>query len=397
MLKAYYNDSLEGTNEAFWQQCQISLITVSKGEPLYSWFGHSAFLVEAPDYPAYVYDYGSFSFNDEDFYKNFAMGRLWFCCSVTYATYELAYLDSTGRTYSQVKLNLTAGQKKAIINFLNVNSSSEHNTYLYNHYTDNCATRLRDILNYATDGDFEAWAKTITGHTYRQIASSALSQNRPLQWLLEFLQSGQIDGATTLWDEMFLPAILEQAVIQYGLQTGLVTADSSLSSSLLPSSSQPDTLNSSALISASGVQVSSNLLFSVLTGLALGLICFLLLYRAKTKDRWGLYRAYSFTVNLLFGLMGTLLMFMMFFTNHNVTWYNENLLFVNPVLIVLAILSLRKSSEKTLSIMYRILLAIMAILVALKIVLPNVFLQDNWSAIVMLAPFYAVKALKSSK
>ena len=373
MLEAYYDETIT-SNEDFWDACEISLITIGEGQPLYSWFGHSALLVEAPDYPAYVYDYGTFSFDEEGFYKNFALGRLWFCCSVSYASYELAYLEMTGRSYSQVKLNLTAEQKKAIINFLSINSQEENRTYLYNHYTDNCATRLRDIINYATDGDFETWAKSIDGRTFRQLASAALSKNRPIQWVLEFLQSGQIDQSATLWDEMFLPAILEQAVIQYG--NNLV---------------EPDSYNSSKLVSASGVQPKSNMLFSVLVGLALGLICFVLLWRANSKGRYGLYKAYAFTVDLIFGLLGTLLMFMMFFTNHNVTWYNENLLFVNPLLIAMAIMTLKNS--KLTKYFYRALLGIMAVLVVLKLVLPSIFIQDNWTVFAMMVPYYLVNAI----
>ncbi len=381
MLQAYYDESLENTDEDFWNSCEIWLVTIGEGDPLYSWFGHSALLVEAPGYPAYFYDYGTFSFDADGFYKNFALGRLWFCCNISYAAYELAYLEETGRPYSQVKLNLTAGQKKAIINFLNINSSEEHRTYLYNHYTDNCATRLRDIINYATGGDFEAWAKTINGRTFRQLASSALSKNRPIQWILEFLQSGQIDTSATLWDEMFLPAILEEALLQYGSSTGLL---------------QPDTYDSSSLVSAGGVQPKSNLLFSVLTGLILSALCLLLLWRGRTKGHWGLYKAYAFTLNLFLGLLGTLLMFMMFFTNHNVTWYNENLLFVNPILIAMAIMTLKVNKpklRKTLIIIYRILLAILAILVVLKLILPSIFLQDNWTVFVVVAPYYLVNEI----
>lgn len=379
MLEAYYNPSMEGANEEFWGSCKISLVTIGEGSPLYSWFGHSALLVEAPGYSAYVYDYGTFSFDEDGFYKNFAMGRLWFCCNVSYATYELAYLETTGRTYHLVELQLNASQKKAIINFLNVNATEEHRTYLYNHYTDNCATRLRDIINYATDGDFEAWATGIEGRTFRQIASSALSKNRPVQWVLEFLQSGQIDGSATLWDEMFLPSILEQAVIQYGLQSGLI---------------QPDTSG----YTPSDVEPNSNILFSVLTGLALGLMALILILwsNSSSQTRYnrlarGLYKGFTFTVNLIFGLLGTLLMFMMFFTNHNVTWYNENLLFINPILIVMAIMSLQRK-PKGLNTLYKILLGIMGVLVALKLVLPKVFLQDNWCTFAMIAPYYVVNA-----
>ncbi len=386
MLEKYYDETLETSQETFWDECSISLVTIGEGKPLYSWFGHSAFLVQMPENPAYVFDYGSFSFDAQNFYTNFAIGRLWFCCSVSYASYEVSYLEQTGRTYSIVELNLDASQKKAIISFLMTNAKQENRTYLYHHYNDNCATRLRDIINKATGGSFETWAKTQDGLSFRKRASTALSNNRPIQWALEFLQSGQIDKKSTLWEEMFLPAILEKAVVEYGLETGLVSPEGIIGDSILIES------NGTVQTKAS-IEPKPNTLYSLLLGTLIALIAFLLLWFGKR----GLYRAYAFSVNLIFGLLGTLLLFMMLFTNHNVTWYNENILFINPILIIIAIKSLilkdlSNSKAKKLSFWYKALLIVIAILMVLKMFFSSVFIQDNWNVILTIAPFYVVNA-----
>ena len=392
MLDAYYDEDMPSNQESFWSGCRIFLITIGEGEPLYSWFGHTALLVESPNNPSYMFDYGMFSFDADNFYSNFIMGRLWFCCNASYGDYELSYLGTTGRKVSKVELNLTAPQKKAIISFLGMNSETDNRTYLYHHYKDNCATRVRDIISYATDGGFEVWAKAKDGLSFRDRASGALSRNRFVQWALEFLQSGQIDGKATAWDEMFLPELLERYVLEYGLETGLVSQDGY---ELI----YEETLKSAG---GNGAEPRPNYVFSVSLGLALAIIAFVLLWFSQKSAVLRTYRIYSFAVDLVLGIFGSVLFFMMFFTNHNVTWYNENLLFVNPLLFVMAIKSLgikslgtKDSSNikaKRLSFWYKALLGIMAVLAILKVILPGVFLQENWTVIIAMAPYYAVNA-----
>ena len=359
MLEAFYDDSAD-SNMDFWDKCEVSLLTVTQGAPVYSWFGHSAFLVTTPDGRNVTFDYGTFSFNDEDFFVNFAFGRLWFVCNSSRAEWQIQELEAEGRSVTKVVLPLSAEQKKAVIGLLNSNILFENRTYLYHHYKDNCATRLRDIIDYTTGGDFRQWAESRPGMTFRQQASRALSRNPFIQWALEFLQSGMIDRPATLWDEMFLPENLERAVMAYyGLDSTLVVDNEGRYPEI------PDTPQ-------------NNILFSVLMGLIIGGISSLLL--VWRKDR--VYFIYSGVVYVLFGLLGTLLLFMMFFTNHDVTWFNENLLFVNPLLIVLAVFCFIRSPKARL--LCRIELSIIVILSVLKLIVPAVFMQFNWPVIIVM-------------
>ena len=359
MLEAYYDESDDGY-EDFWDKCTISLLTVSQGGPIYSWFGHSAFLITTPDRRDITYDYGTFSFNDDDFVVNFAFGRLWFLCHSSYAEYQLEGLEEDGRSVTRVVLPLTWEQKKAVIGFLNENVQAENRTYLYHHYKDNCATRLRDIIDYTTDGDFRRWAESQPGHTFRQQASRALSRNPFMLWLLDFLQSGQIDKPATLWDEMFLPGNLEKAVMEYYHLDNELVVDNESNYPAVPDKPK------------------SNILFSVLFGLVLGGISAAFLLTGKEKG----YFIYSGIIDVILGILGSFLFFLIFFSNHDVTWFNENILFVNPLLFVLAVLAFRKSRKVEL--FSRIILAVIFLLCILKIVLHSVFIQANWTAIIVM-------------
>ena len=360
MLEKWYDESDDGSMD-FWDRCTVSLLTVSPGDPIYSWFGHSALMVTTPEGRNIAFDYGTFSFSDDDFIKNFVMGRLWFLSNSFPADMEMMSLEAEGRSVTMVVLPLSAQQKKAVIGFLGINVQSENRTYLYHHYNDNCATRLRDIIDFTTGGDFKRWAQEQDGLSFRMQASRSLSRNSLVQWVLEFLQSGMIDGSATLWDEMFLPVNLEKAVIEYyGLDRTLVAGDGE--------NDVPDNPR-------------SNILFSVVMGLVLCVVPALMLFPGKGRNTaWYITTGVIYVV---FALLGSLLFFMMTFTNHDVTWMNENILFVNPLLIVLAILAFRRSPKFTL--LSRIYLSVILLYSIVKLVIPGVLVQANIPVIIVMA------------
>ncbi len=367
MLDRYYDSSDDG-NLDYWDKYEISLLTVSQGGPVYSWFGHSAFLVKTPEGREIAFDYGTFSFDDDKFISNFIMGRLWFLCFSSRAENRYEELASDGRSVSRIVLPFTAEQKKAIVNFMDANLQRENREYLYHHYTDNCATRLRDIIDRATDGDFQRWARSIPGMSFRAQASRALSRNPFVQWALEFLQSAKIDGQATLWDEMFLPDVLEKAVSEYyGLQIESVV-DNGNGYKAVPEKAQ------------------SNIWFSILLGLVLGGVSAVLSHFRKETARG----VYCGIIYIVFGILGSVLLFMMVFTNHDVTWMNENIIFANPLLLLLGVLSFipKEDNRRLCSLCARSLLFTVLALSALKVVFGQFLLQQNWSAIITFGLFY---------
>jgi len=125
----------------------ISLITCSPGTELYSIFGHSAVRISDPERGIdSVYNYGTFDFNEPNFYVKFSRGKLDYILDRQYWPYfQYEYLQ-TNRWIKEQVLLLNQADKQKLYNALEVNYRPENRTYRYDFFYDNCATRIRDIL-----------------------------------------------------------------------------------------------------------------------------------------------------------------------------------------------------------------------------------------------------------
>lgn len=356
----------------------ISLLTVGPGDPLYSWFGHSAFIITQPSGSKIMYDYGIFDTEQANFYLNFAMGRMYYSVYYSGADWRIEEALDEKRDVHLIDLDLKAEAKFAIIAFLQNNTKEENRTYLYHFYLDNCATRLRDILNAATSGQFESYAKAeVKGETFRTLSERYLARNPALFWVLDFLQGPSVDKPISLYEEMFLPDQLFSAVSQFAYPDGTSLARTT---TVLQDTSD---WKVRPLTKTKDIDISW---YFLLAGLA---IAFLLLLLKRFLP--AIHRLFFGTLLLGLGLLGTLLTFMMFFSDMDMTYFNQNLLFVNPLLILVALriyIVGRKRSGLTLSFFSLIMIA----LLVLKLVAPSVFIQDSFNTIALLLPLYLSNA-----
>jgi hypothetical protein len=126
---------------------EISLITAGPGEELYEKFGHSAFrVVDTTLNIDLIYNYGIFDFNAPNFYSNFAKGKMYYLVAKYDFKYFLASYKQDKRWLKQQILNLDLSEKQRVFDYLENNVRKENATYLYDPFFDNCATKLRDIL-----------------------------------------------------------------------------------------------------------------------------------------------------------------------------------------------------------------------------------------------------------
>lgn len=129
------------------RNAEISLITAEPGDQLYSVFGHSAIWIkDSVRQIDKVYNYGTFDFNTPYFYVKFARGRLKYMIAVeSFESFFPEYYYGNRTLYEQ-KLNLTYAEKKSICDFLQWNMKPENRYYSYDFFYDNCATRIRDVI-----------------------------------------------------------------------------------------------------------------------------------------------------------------------------------------------------------------------------------------------------------
>ncbi len=131
----------------------ISLLTADAGADLYATYGHSALRVRDVAMGLdQCYNYGTFDFDQPNFYVNFCRGRLLYCLNVEpYRYLERGYRRERRNIQEQV-LRLDSTERQRLFELLQTNALPENRNYRYDFFYDNCATRIRDIVPLAIQG-----------------------------------------------------------------------------------------------------------------------------------------------------------------------------------------------------------------------------------------------------
>lgn len=209
-------DAITPANEGADEGYRLSLVVMGPLEPLYAWFGHAALLLERPDGRSVMYDWGVFDTSKPGFALDFARGRMRYAIWRSDGEKRLASELESGRSITCYPLSIHGTTLRDTIDFLDWQTSPEHAAYLYHFYEDNCATRIRDVIDSATGGAFRRWteAQSFSG-TYRSLAGEGLARNPLVRWFLEFLEGPSVDRPIGMWQAMFLPETLGEATASF--------------------------------------------------------------------------------------------------------------------------------------------------------------------------------------
>lgn len=307
----------------------LKIAVMGPGDELYFWWGHIALIVEdAVSGQSRFYDYGLFSFKNDRFFVNFAFGRLLYSCGVSPAGDNINNYIKTNRDVTLYTLDLPAVQKEAVWRYAEQNVLPENRDYYYHHFKDNCATRIRDLIDLATDGQFKERFGAAPGRfTLRQHVRRHTWFSPFFDWFLNFLMGQDIDTPITVWEEMFLPGEIEtriqgfRYIDPYGEERVLASAAEILNRAV----------NRPAILDKPRRQWIRELFLGLFIAAGLGF----LLWLSKVKPRTGrlLLGLTQAGLGLFFGIAGSILLFMTFFTNHDYTYHNSNFLYVNPLIL----------------------------------------------------------------
>jgi len=192
---------------ALTDSARISLMTAAPGDELYSIFGHNAIRVYDPaNRIDRCFDYGTFDFDQPNFYLNFCRGKLLYSLSVeSYRAFEYGNLRERRATREQV-LNLTKDQRQRVFDLLQTNALPENRDYKYDFFYDNCATRIRDIIQeiYFHQINFDSTGKK-PGTTMRQLLRPFLANSPWTQFGIDLILGASSDRVALAEDYMFLP------------------------------------------------------------------------------------------------------------------------------------------------------------------------------------------------
>ena len=125
---------------------KVSLITYYPGNEVFEVFGHSEILISDSTGKYYI-NYGVFDFNSPGFVTRYIMGETDYLCAIMPPEHDGGIKD--GRKMVQQDLNLTPAQAQQVWDMLSWNVQPENREYRYRHFSDNCSTRPRDVIETA--------------------------------------------------------------------------------------------------------------------------------------------------------------------------------------------------------------------------------------------------------
>jgi len=194
----------------------VELWTIGTGEDLYARFGHTAIRVARPGWTDRVYNYGTTDFSRPDLVTSFMTGEAEFWLGVSTGDRSERIYRKVDRSIVVDELLLPPGAAHELARALHAEADDrEASTYQYHHFLDNCATRARDRIDVASGGALRAVAdRWQAGPTFRDLARAGFAD---MPWLLvgvDLLLGRPADRQADPWEEMFLPATLQRAVLE---------------------------------------------------------------------------------------------------------------------------------------------------------------------------------------
>lgn len=293
---------------------RISLLTCAPGEELYSTFGHTAIRVTNLETGTdEVYNYGTFEFSP-DFYYQFVKGRLLYALSAEDFRNFLLQYQAESRSIVEQELNVACGQKQTLYAALRNNAEPENRFYRYDFLFDNCTTRAKDMLVKHSGGAVQfrpLFSKRQP--TFRELIYIYLNKANQ-DWSkfgIDLLLGARLDWQATNEEAMFLP-------------DNLMVAMDTATVNRVPLVKEETPVLVMPTVASESYLVTPAVLFSFLL-LLFGSFSFI-------KKAWAqnAVKAFDFVLFFCLGLVGILLLFMWFGTDHALCAYNYNLLWALP-------------------------------------------------------------------
>ncbi|CAN5918733.1 hypothetical protein BH11MYX3_BH11MYX3_20510 [soil metagenome] len=204
----------------------IELVTFGVGDRIFEKFGHAAICLRYhdPNLLPVCFNYGVTNFNagsilvwqflrskQQFWVEPEAMGSL-----VGFYTWE-------DRDIWIQTLPLDGFAKRAVEAKLWDDWDERHRFYTYDHFFNNCTTRIRDMIDRASGGKLHAGADEEYPLTFRDLGARGLASSEQLVGLADLVLGRQLDEHPSLWEAMFHPDILRLEVTKrFGAEPTLI-------------------------------------------------------------------------------------------------------------------------------------------------------------------------------
>lgn len=306
---------------------RVGVMTMQPGGIFWERFGHNAVVVDDGERIT-SYNFGFFDPGEADFTANFIKGRMNYLLAALPLEQDLSYYRRAGRGVSIQWLDLDETQRDFIAGRLEYLARPENARYRYDYFTNNCATRVRDVVDEALSGRLQKQlGASSLGNSYR---SETVRLAWPARWMAIGFDLGlnaKADAALSRWQEAFIPMRLQDSLAEFRMADGRpLVRETEI---LLEDKRMPPP-----------AEVPQWSLAAMAIGIALG-GAFFLAGRKHPKA----FKAMALVYGGLCGLIGTALLLIWIGTEHRFAHGNANLLLFSPLSwLALVLYSIRDRS-----------------------------------------------------
>ncbi len=309
-------------SEAQEDSVRVSLVTFYPGSEPHNIFGHSEVRIQQGATDLY-FNYGVFDFSSPGFIWRFVLGDTYYLCVPIPRAYSTMGME--GRRMVEQQLNLPQDKALQVKQFLFTNAMPENRTYHYKFLTDNCSTRPRDIIEMATEGKLK-YPPMPSDVTYRDILSHYCQNYAWEKFGIDLVLGWTADTVLSPRAQMFIPMLLMQAV------AGATVGTDSIAMPLVARTTVPVDASEQGLVLPPTPWPLSPMA-AALAVLAVTMVVTGRDWRRRSISRW--LDTVLFTIA---GLAGCIIVFLMCFSTHEATSPNINAVWLNPLLLLLAVL-----------------------------------------------------------
>lgn len=303
-------------------KASISILTCDPGEEVYSMYGHTAIRVTDPTQNLdAVFNYGVFSFETPNFLYRFAKGQTdYMMVGEKFRSFMPEYEKDKRSVYEQV-LNLSPEGKTLLFQALIENARPENREYRYNFFMDNCATRVRDMIE-RNAGAPVRFADDHPTESYRKLIKHF---HHPFRWFdmgIDLLVGKKAEEPVSAYGQMFLP---EYLMNQFGKAEIMIDGKA-----------KPLVLETRTLLKYPNSKLNSDLPWpSIVFGLFFLLVAGISVWKflRKKKTDWIDYWLFALT-----GFAGLIIGWVTLYSEHPAVSPNYNLLWAFPPNLLFAII-----------------------------------------------------------
>jgi Domain of unknown function (DUF4105) len=308
---------------------KIYILSCSPGDELYQAFGHTAFWIKDDSTRLnYIYHYGTFNYSDPNFYTNFIKGRLDYMLGLeSHQMFMQEYADD-GRDVYKLELNLTCDQKVEMYNFLTWKSQTENKYYKYDFFEDNCATRVVGVLD-TIYGSKLIYPEININFTYRESIKPYLQAKPWMRFGINLVLGMPADEKLDIYSAMYLPDYIDSVFTK---------------AKIITNSGEENLGIDRTYLIQSDYKIGERPFFNPTYLFWLIFVLFGLLFFFEVKKQKK-FKGIDFTLLFITGLIGIVLLFMWFGTEHTPTKWNLNILWAFPTNIIVAFMIFKQKRD----------------------------------------------------